>query len=203
MSRQMIFFGKFDDALGLLELAAVRAERDGHVRVQALVQFQTGRVRAALNHPSEAARHLDRADELLVSATTEAPQDWAAYFDSAEHAGARAVSARDLTYQGHHHPASPHFEAALRLRAPGFERVRAMGQIGLAAALFDEGEPERAAAAGHQALDGLGMHSALIASRVNTLLAAAKRYHTPDVLQLHARAADLATRAPITSKIAA
>ncbi|MFF3249093.1 hypothetical protein ACFYWY_36430 [Streptomyces sp. NPDC002870] len=40
-------------------------------------------------------------------------------FDGAEHAGARAVSARDLTALGRgRRPASAYFEDALRLRKP-------------------------------------------------------------------------------------
>ncbi|MFE9424124.1 Tat pathway signal protein [Kitasatospora sp. NPDC006697] len=204
MSHQMIYFGEFDDALELLGHAAARAQQDGQVLVQALVASQTGRVHAALGHSDESARHLDRADELLATATTEPAPAWAAYFDSAEHSGARAVGARDLIHRGHRgHRASPHFEAALRLRAPGFERVRAMDRIGLAAALFDEGEPEKAAVAGHQALDGAGLQSALVASRLNTLVAAASRYRSPEVAQLQARAADLVARTSTPPKIAA
>ncbi|MFD9687347.1 Tat pathway signal protein [Kitasatospora sp. NPDC059088] len=203
MSHQMIYLGRFDDALALLELAAQRADRDGQLRVQALVHSQTGRVHAALGQPDRAARHLDRADELLDQSDGAAPP-WLAYFDAAEHAGARAVSARDLTHLGHRgHVASVHFHTALRLRAPGYDRVRAMDQIGLAAALLDEGEPEQAAAVGQRALDLAGMHSTLVASRLNTLLAAAQHYNTADVTQLAGRTADLAARAPIPSPLAA
>lgn len=203
MSHQMIYFGNLHDALGLLELAATRAKRDGQVLVQALVQSQTGRVHAALGEPKQAARHLDHADELLTQTTAPAPS-WVAYFDAAEHAGARAVSARDLTHQDHRgHPASPHFETALRLRAPGFDRVHTMDRIGLAAALLDEDQPERAAAAGHRALDSAGMHSSLVASRLNTLLAATRRYQTTEVTQLRARASEMAVYTPVTSDIAA
>ncbi|GAB2717920.1 Tat pathway signal protein [Kitasatospora kifunensis] len=204
MSHQMIYLGRLDDALGLLEVAAARADRDGQPLVRALTQSQTGRVHAALGHPDQAARHLDRADDLLADAAAAPAPAWLAYFDGAEHSGARAVSARDLTHLGHRgHPASPHFEAALRLRAPGYERVRAMDQIGLAAALLDEGEPERAAAVGHQALTTAGLESALVASRMNTLLAATDRYRTPEVHQLRNRAADLVARAPLASSVAA
>lgn len=203
MSHQMIYFGKYDDALELLRLAATRAKHDGQVLVQALIQSQTGRVHAALGDPDQSARHLDHAEELLAQATAPAPS-WVSYFDTAEHAGARAVGARDLTHQGHRgHPSSPHFRAALRLRAPGFDRVRAMDRIGLAAALLDEGEPEQAAATGHQALDAAGMHSSLIASRLNTLLAATRRYQTTEVTQLRARASEMALHTPVTSDIAA
>ncbi|MBB2910592.1 tetratricopeptide (TPR) repeat protein [Streptosporangium becharense] len=202
MSHQMIYFGRLRDALALLDLAAARAQRDGQVAVQALVQSQTGRVHAGLGQPRDAARHLDHADELLAQVTDR--PEWVAYFDAAEHAGARAVSARDLAHLGHRgHPASPHFEAALRLRRPGFDRVRAMDRIGLAAALLDEGELERAAAVGHQAMESAGLQSALVASRINTLLSAATRYHTPEIADLQSRVADFAARAPITSQVAA
>ncbi|MFB9627100.1 hypothetical protein [Nonomuraea helvata] len=202
MSHQMIYLGHLHDALALLDLAATRARRDGQVAVQALVHSQTGRVHAGLGQPADAARHLDHADELLAQAADKPA--WVAYFDAAEHAGARAVSARDLTNLGHRgHPASPHFEAALRLRGPGFDRVQTMDRIGLAAALLDEGELERAAAAGHQAMESAGMQSALVASRLNTLLAAANRHHTPAIAELHSRAADAAARAPVASRVAA
>lgn len=202
MSHQMIYLGHLHDALALLDLAATRARRDNQIAVQALVHSQTGRVHAGLGQVDEAARHLDHADELLAQAA-DSPA-WVAYFDAAEHAGARAVSARDLTHLGHRgHPASPHFEAALRLRRPGFDRVRTMDRIGLAAALLDEGELEQAAAAGHQAMQSAGMQSALVASRLNTLLSAANRHRTPEIAELHSRAADVAARAPITSRVAA
>ncbi|MGW0835834.1 hypothetical protein [Streptomyces prunicolor] len=71
-----------------------------------------------------------------------------AYFDAAEHAATRAVSAPDLTGVGRpHRAASTHFENALQLRKSGFDRVKVMDRIGLSAALFNEGEPEQAAAA--------------------------------------------------------
>ncbi|WP_030237495.1 hypothetical protein [Streptomyces sp. NRRL S-350] len=204
MSHQMIYLGRFDDALGLLDVAAAKADRDGQPLVRALIQSQTGRVHAALGNPRQSARHLDHADQLLADAASTPAPAWLAYFDGAEHAGARAVSARDLTHQGYRgHPASPHFEAALRLRAPGYQRVRVMDRIGLAAALLDEGEPERAAAAGQQALDSAGLDSALVASRMNTLLAAADRYRAPEVSQLRTRAADLMSRAPLSTAMAA
>lgn len=68
-----------------------------------------------------------------------------------------------------------------------------MDQVGLAAALFDEDEPERAAAAGHQALNTAGLQSALVVSRVNSLVVAAARYRTPAVAasdRLHPLATD-------------
>jgi len=204
MSHQMIYLGNLDDALGLLGVAAERADRGDQARVRALVHSQTGRVHAALGHPAQADRHLDQADELLAQADAEEVPGWLAYFDGAEHAGARAVSARDL----HHHGqtgqrASTHFETALALRGAGFERVRAMDQVGLAAALFDEDEPERAAAAGHQALNMAGLQSALVVSRVNSLVVAAARYRTPAVDDLRARASELVSRAPQTTPVAA
>ena len=203
MSHQMIYLGNLDDALGLLQVAGQRAETGGEPRVRALVLSQTGRVHAALGQPEQAEAHLERADAVLAEATGPAPA-WVAYFDAAEHAGARAVSARDLHHHGHRgQRASTHFEQALALRGPGFERVTAMDRVGLAAALFDEGEPERAAAAGQQALNGAGLQSALIASRINTLMAAAARYRTPEVDELRARATDIVSRAPQTAPVAA
>lgn len=124
--------------------------------------------------------------------------EWVSYFDAAEHAGARAVSARDLAGIGRPRPpASVHFTRALALRKPGFERVRVMDQVGLAAALFNEGEPEQAAATAQQALDEAArVDSTLVASRLNTLLEAARPYRTADVDEVRTRALDLAAARP-------
>jgi hypothetical protein len=42
-----------------------------------------------------------------------------------------------------------------------------------------------------------------VASRLNTLLSAADRYHTTEIDELRSRAAEFAARAPVASQIAA
>ncbi|WP_236726409.1 hypothetical protein [Streptomyces sp. NBRC 110465] len=92
-----------------------------------------------------------------------------------------------------------HFTDALRLRRPGFDRVKVMDRIGLAAALLAEGEPEQGTAA-HQALDEAArVDSTLAASRLNTLLDATRRYRTVAVDEVRTRAADLAAARPTTA----
>jgi hypothetical protein len=197
MSHQMIYLGRPDDALGLLGVAASKAESPA---TRALVSSQTGRVHAALGDERRADRHLGTADELLASGLGDGIPEWVAYFDAAEHAGARAVSARDLTGIGRpRRAASTHFEDALRLRKPGFDRVKVMDRVGLAAALFDEGEAERGAAAAHEALDDAArIDSTLVASRPNTLLDAARPYGTTTVDDVRTRAKELAAARPTT-----
>ena len=196
MSHQMIYLGHTQDALGLLEVAGKTASMPA---TKALVASQTGRVHAALGDARNADQYLAQADELLADGVDDVPE-WVAYFDPAEHAGARAVSARDLAaVAGHHSRASVHFQDALRLREPGFDRVRVMDQIGLAAALFEEGEPEKGAAAAHQALDHAArVDSTLVASRLNTLLDAARRCDSPAVTDVYSRARELAAARPTT-----
>ncbi|MCK8680933.1 Tat pathway signal protein [Streptomyces lichenis] len=196
MSHQMIYLGHPQDALGLLGVAAKKATMPA---TKALVASQTGRVHAALGDEQRAERHLGAADELVASGLHAVPA-WVDYFDAAEHAGARAVSARDLAaVHGERRPASMYFTDALRLRRPGFDRVKVMDRIGLAAALLAEGEPERGAAAAHQALDDAArLDSTLVASRLNTLLDAARPYRTADVDEVRTRAADLAATRPTT-----
>ncbi|GGP93814.1 hypothetical protein GCM10010278_84800 [Streptomyces melanogenes] len=83
-----------------------------------------------------------------------------------EHAGARAVSARNLAgLGGPLRAASGYFEDALALRKAGFDRVKVLDRVGLAAALSDEGEPDQGAGAAHQALDDAArIDSTLVAS---------------------------------------
>jgi hypothetical protein len=159
---------------------------------KALVASQTGRVHAALGDEQGADRHLGAADELVADGLGDVPA-WMDYFDAAEHAGARAVSARDLGGTGRSRRASDHFTDALALRRPGFDRVRVMDRIGLAAALFTEGEPEQGAAVAHQALiEAARIDSTLVASRLNTLLDAARSFRTAAVDDVRTRATDLA-----------
>jgi hypothetical protein len=196
MSHQMIYLGHPQDALGLLGIAEKKATLPA---TKALVASQTGRVHAALGDEDSAERHLGAADELVADGLGDVPE-WMAYFDAAEHAGARAVSARDLTgVGGRNRRASDHFTDALALRRPGFDRVKVMDRIGLVAALFTEGQPEQGAAAAHQALDeATRVDSTLVASRLNTLLEAARPYRTAAVDEVRARAADLAASRPTT-----
>ncbi|MGW6062867.1 hypothetical protein [Streptomyces sp. NPDC055189] len=197
MSHQMIYLGRPRDALGLLAVAATKAQMSA---TRALVASQTGRVHAALGDERQADAHLGAADELLADGLGDDVPEWAGYFDAAEHAGARAVSARGLTGAGHpRRTASTHFEDALLLRKPGFERVQVMDRVGLAAALFHEGEPEQAAAAAHRALDDAArIDSTLVASRLNTRLDAARPYQSAAVDDVRTRAKDLAAAMPTT-----
>ncbi|MER5602354.1 Tat pathway signal protein [Streptomyces sp. NPDC002265] len=197
MSHQMIYLGRPDDALGLLGVAAAKAKMPA---VKALVASQTGRVHAALGNERQAERCLGDADELVADGLGEDVPEWVAYFDAAEHAGARAVSARDLAGLGRPRKrASTHFEDALKLRKPGFDRVRVMDRVGLAAALFDEGEADRGAAVAQQALDDAArVDSTLVASRLNTLLDAARPYRSAAVDEVRTRAKDLAAARPTT-----
>ncbi|MEV8547952.1 Tat pathway signal protein [Streptomyces sp. NPDC051572] len=197
MSHQMIYLGRPQDALGLLGVAATKAQMPA---TRALVASQTGRVHAALGDGHQADAHLGAADELLADGLGNDVPEWVSYFDAAEHAGARAVSARDLTGIGRpRRAASTHFEDALQLRKSGFDRVKVMDRVGLAAALFNEGEPEQAAAAAHQALDDAArIDSTLVASRLNTLLDAARSYETATVDDVRTRAKELAAARPTT-----
>ncbi|MFJ6705697.1 MULTISPECIES: Tat pathway signal protein [unclassified Streptomyces] len=197
MSHQMIYLGHPQDALGLLGIAGKKATLPA---TRALVASQTGRVHAALGDEQSAERQFGAADELVAAGLGDDVPQWVAYFDAAEHAGARAVSARDLSgIHGDHRPASVYFTDALRLRRPGFDRVKVMDRIGLAAALLAEGEPEQGAAAAHQALnDAARVDSALVASRLNILLDAARHYRTGDMDEVRTRAADLAAARPTT-----
>ncbi|MEU3278841.1 Tat pathway signal protein [Streptomyces antibioticus] len=197
MSHQVIYLGQPADALGLLGVAAAKAQMPA---TRALVASQTGRVHAALGDERQAATHLGAADELLAEGLGDDIPEWVSYFDAAEHAGARAVSARDLAgLGGPRQAASVHFEDALKLRKPGFDRVKVMDRVGLAAALFEEGDPERGAEAAYEALDDAArVDSTLVASRLNTLLDAARPYETAAVDDVRTRARDL-TAARLTT----
>ncbi|GLV77888.1 hypothetical protein Shyhy02_58880 [Streptomyces hygroscopicus subsp. hygroscopicus] len=70
MSHQMIYLGRPRDALGLLEVAAAKADRPA---AKALVASQTGRVHAALGDEHLAESHLGTADDLSTRAAYDGP----------------------------------------------------------------------------------------------------------------------------------
>jgi hypothetical protein len=110
-----------------------------------------------------------------------------------------AVSAPSSAFGSKHQRASTHFETALALRQPGYDRVKLMDRIGLAAALLDEGEAERGVQAAHQALDEAArVDSALVHARLNTLLAAARPYATAAMDEARTRAREVTRGQPAT-----
>ncbi|MEW2049072.1 hypothetical protein [Streptomyces sp. NPDC005476] len=122
------------------------------------------------------------------------------YFDAAEHAGARADSARDLNGIGARRGrASIHFTDALALRKPGFDRVRVMDRVGLAAALSTRANPIRPPKLlSRPSMRRARIGSALVVSRLNTLLGATRPYKSAAVDAVRAQAADLAAARPTT-----
>ncbi|MFF3489383.1 hypothetical protein ACFYXC_40035 [Streptomyces sp. NPDC002701] len=195
MSHQMIHLRHPHDALALLDVAAKKATLPV---TRTLVSSQTGRVHAALGDERAAHRHHGIADELLADDLGDVPP-WVDYFDAAEHAGARTVSARDLTQPGRPQAASTHVEKAIAFRKPDFDRVKVMDRVSLAAALYDEGDIEQATDAAHQALDEAArINSTLVASRINTLLDTTRPYRTAGDADVRTRARDLAAAPPTT-----
>ncbi|GGV72398.1 hypothetical protein GCM10010277_85260 [Streptomyces longisporoflavus] len=78
-----------------------------------------------------------------------------------------------------------------------------MDRVGLAAALFDEGEAERGSAAAQQALDDAArVDSTLVVFRHNTLLDAACPYETAAVDEMRTRVKDLAAARPLVAATA-
>ncbi|WP_406296509.1 hypothetical protein OG948_13440 [Embleya sp. NBC_00888] len=203
MAHQMVYLGRPQDALELLNVARAAADKEREPTVRALVRSQTGRMYAALGARKAADTNLAEAEVFL--AEVEQRPSWADYFDAAEHAGARAVSARDLTQQGSPGlKASDEFRKAIDQRGPGFERCRAMDMIGLTAALLDEGEPEQAAAAGAEALDlAERIDSALVVSRLNTLTESVSRYRTAETAALRERTEDVISSTGQATTVAA
>jgi hypothetical protein len=82
---------------------------------------------------------------------------------------------------------------------PASTASRSWTGLGLAAALFDEAEIEQAADIAQQALtQATRVDSTLVASRLNTLLGAARPYKTAAVDELRTRARQLTTAQPTT-----
>ncbi|MFF7601457.1 hypothetical protein [Streptomyces mirabilis] len=93
---------------------------------------------AALGDERQAETHLGAADELLADGLGADVPEWVSYFDAAELAGARAVSPETSLVSAA--TGQRAFTSRTRaLRKPGFDRVKVMYRVGLAATLFDEG----------------------------------------------------------------
>ncbi|MEV6133636.1 Tat pathway signal protein [Streptomyces violaceusniger] len=198
LGHQMVYLGRPNDALQLLDVAARTAAAAHNLRLTAMLTAQRGRMLAAIGDAQASLAMLDRARENLTQAEEngERVEEWIAYFTSAELAGATAVAYRDLhtLHDKVVGKASAHFAAAIEQRPSGYDRVRAMDMVGMAAAHLEEDNLEEACAVAGQALDlAERLDSTLIRSRVLTLATATDRVSNhPQVVELHQRLSDWA-----------
>jgi len=86
MSRLAAHSGRLDEALSLIELAQVRADRVTPTG-RAMMSTLRGRVIALLGHLSEAADELRRSDEWMGQSDPARDPPWLCYYDRAEHQG--------------------------------------------------------------------------------------------------------------------
>ncbi|MFE9007388.1 Tat pathway signal protein [Streptomyces sp. NPDC007875] len=193
LAHQMVYLGRPDDALQLLDVAGRTAAAAHNLRLTAMLTAQRGRMLAAVGDAQASLATLAQAQEHLARAEEngERVEEWIAYFTAAELAGATAVAYRDL-HTLHGKPvgkASVHFATAIEQRGAGYERVRAMDMVGMAAAHLEEDNLEEACAVAGQALDlAERLDSTLIRSRVLTLATATDRVSShPQVVELHQR----------------
>lgn len=143
--------GRSADAEDMVAAALSAARGRTTPRVEAMLYSRRSRARAQLADPA-ALTDLDRAAELLDAADREQGGDpeWVYWFDESELLGARASTYLDL---GQPAQAEDVFVETAALFPPDRLRTHALFVARRADAQWRQGDPERACATGHEALD--------------------------------------------------
>ncbi|MFC5055391.1 XRE family transcriptional regulator [Saccharothrix xinjiangensis] len=176
MARQAAYLGNVDDALSLVELAQVRADRLSGT-AQAMLSSLRARLLAQLRRVSEAVAEVDRADAHFAARRPEDDPPWLTYYDDAEHQGTTgralipvAIAERD---PGH---AAERLATAVRLHGSDYPRSRAFSRIRLASLTMSVGDPVEAAVIGGEALDdATSLRSRRVVGELRALDDAARR----------------------------
>ncbi|MBB4682624.1 helix-turn-helix domain-containing protein [Amycolatopsis jiangsuensis] len=195
MSRKAAWLGELDDALTLIELALVRADRLT-ATARAMLCTIHARLLAQTGRHAEALDEIERADAHFAERIPAADPPWLCYYDDAEHSGstgkalipiARATSRPEL--------AVGRLTTAVSLQGDEYPRSRTFSRIRLASLLMTTGHPDNALGHGVQALNDV---ATLQSARLRDELAGLARASIPytghdDIAQLHHGIRQLAT----------
>ncbi|MFF5538498.1 helix-turn-helix domain-containing protein [Streptomyces cinerochromogenes] len=190
LARQAVWIGEPDEGLTHAEKGLVRSDR---LTATERAMLHTARARAfgKMGNVRDCMAAVGQADEAFAQARPSEDPPWMRYYDEAQHNGDTAHALFDLAVLAGQDPgrAARRFDAAVNGHSEAFKRSRAISLTKLASLIMAKGDPRRAAAIGHTALDEVGrLTSRRAADDLRQLGAfAIKRRTVGEAMELHER----------------
>ncbi|MFI1443259.1 hypothetical protein [Streptomyces fructofermentans] len=192
LARQAIWTGDPDGGLTHAEKGLVRADRLTPT-IQAMLHSARARAFAKMGDVGGTLAAVGAADDAFAKRNPPDDPPWMAYYDEAQHHGDSAHALFDLSILKDQDPgqAERRFEIAISGHGDGYARSRAISGTKLASLLMAKGDPLRATAVGHRALDDAGrLTSQRAASDLRELSGFAARHRRlPEAAYLRERIA--------------
>ncbi|MCP9945994.1 helix-turn-helix domain-containing protein [Streptomyces somaliensis] len=157
LARQAVWIGAPDDGLTYAEKGLVRSDRLTATE-QAMLHTARARAFGKMGNVRDTMAAVGAADEAFTRARPAEDPSWMAYYDEAQHNGDTAHALFDLVILAGQDPgrAARRFDTAVKGHADAYKRSRAISRTKLASLLMAKGDPRKAAALGHDALNEVG-----------------------------------------------
>ncbi|MDQ7909103.1 hypothetical protein RB614_31730 [Phytohabitans sp. ZYX-F-186] len=153
-ARQAIWCGNPDDGLIYVEKALVRSDQLTATE-RASLHTLRARALAKMRRHHETLTAVGVADEAFAHAKPADDPPWMAFYDHAQHHGDTGHALWDLSVRGRRTEAAPRLAYSVAHHTPEYGRSRTMSRIKLASLTMITGDPRKAAAVGHKALDDI------------------------------------------------
>ncbi|WP_228810734.1 XRE family transcriptional regulator [Nocardia otitidiscaviarum] len=186
MARKTAYVGKPDDALSLIELAAVRADRLAST-TRAMLGALRAQYLAATGRTQEALDEVTRADEHFAARGPYADPPWLCYYDLAEHLGSTGKALIPVAHERQRvELAASRIQQAIDLQGSDYRRSRTFSLTRLATLRMRLDDPREAAAIGLRAArDAATLSSQRLHNELGSLAAASARHRRiADVAEL-------------------
>ncbi|MFJ4943365.1 hypothetical protein ACIP4V_12170 [Streptomyces albidoflavus] len=165
LARQAVWIGAPDDGLTYAEKGLVRSDRLTATE-QAMLHTARARAFGKMGNVRDTMAAVGAADEAFTRARPAEDPSWMAYYDEAQHNGDTAHALFDLAILAGQDPgrAARRFDTAVKGHTDAYKRSRAISRTKLASLLMAKGDPRKAAALGHDALNEVGRLTSLRAA---------------------------------------
>jgi hypothetical protein len=187
LGRVSIHQGRAQEALRLWQLGQIVAQDSGNLAAVAVLHANEAWAYAMLGAADRVSDSLARAQDELGRIDEDTVPSWARFFLApADLDGISGVIYGCLASHAEHRArfaprAIEHAERSYATRGAGEERSRAFDAISVATGYVLDAQPDRAATAGHQAVDmALATDSARAADRLQAMASLARAYATHD-----------------------
>jgi hypothetical protein len=187
LGRVSIHQGRAQEALRLWQLGQIVAQDSGNLAAVAVLHANEAWAYAMLGAADRVSDSLARAQDELGRIDEDTVPSWARFFLApADLDGISGVVYACLASHAEHRTrfaprAIEHAERSYATRGAGEERSRTFDAISIATGYVLDGQPDRAAAAGHQAVDmAMATDSVRAADRLQAMVSLARPFTTHD-----------------------